>query len=197
MVQECNPTSSKMFRASGHAMYPADLWSLGVTMFELLTCTLPFQPEPGSNRNWEDVISGDMVKKTPKVLDRIVTDRDMRSELGCSLASMIAKALEKKMTARFLSSDEMNGVIMIFGCLVLPVRPVAPGEVSRRKFGEKHRIFLRKIGEKSGKKSSFIMAPIEMDMGPPDTKYPAKEGEQDVRHSHGNIAHNIAYDNHI
>ena len=105
--------SPEMFKDPGNATYRTDIWSLGITMFVLVSGTLPFQAE--SSQNWEAVISGNMAEKAPNVLDRINADR--RSEFECSLASVIAKALEKREDNRYLSAGEMHGAA--FGCLVV------------------------------------------------------------------------------
>jgi serine/threonine protein kinase len=105
--------SPEMFQAPGNAMYPADLWSLGSSMFELVTGTLPFQP--GGSQNWKDAISGNMAEKAPSILGRI--DSDRRSKYDCSLASVISKALEKEAATRYVSTDDMHGAV--FGCLVV------------------------------------------------------------------------------
>jgi hypothetical protein len=104
--------SPEMFKAPGNATFPADIWSLGVTMFVLFSGNLPFQTD--SSQNWEAVISENMTEKTPNVLDRI--DADGRSEFNCSLASVIAKALEKRAIDRYSSANEMHGAA--FWCLV-------------------------------------------------------------------------------
>jgi serine/threonine protein kinase len=104
--------SPEMFKSPGDATYPADIWSLGITMFVLLSQTLPFQADNG--RNWKTVISENMTEKAPNVLDRI--DADGRTALNCSLATVIAKALEKREVDRYSSANEMHGAA--FGCLV-------------------------------------------------------------------------------
>ena len=105
--------SPEMFRAPGNATYPADLWALGVAMFELVTGSLPFQA--GSNQDWKAAICGNMEGKAPTILDRTYSDR--QPQFDHSLALVIAKALEKKTDNRYLSADEMHGAV--FGCLVV------------------------------------------------------------------------------
>jgi serine/threonine protein kinase len=105
--------SPEMFSDAGNAMYPTDLWSLGITMFEMVTGTLPFYP--GSDQTWADAIAGSMTETAPSVLCRIGPDRS--SEFDGSLGTVIATALEKKPSARYASSDDMHGAV--FGCLVM------------------------------------------------------------------------------
>jgi hypothetical protein len=79
----------------------------------LLSGRLPFQAE--SSQDWEAVISSNMAEKAPSVLDWI--DEDRRSDFDCSLAFVIAKALEKRAVNRYLSASEMHGAV--FQCLVV------------------------------------------------------------------------------
>jgi serine/threonine protein kinase len=106
--------SPEMFREPGNATCSADFWSLGVTMYELVTKTHPFQAGPGGKQNWAAVISGNMEEKAPNLLDRI--NADMRSVFDHSLALVTAKALEKEAINRYFSADDMHGAV--FGCLV-------------------------------------------------------------------------------
>jgi serine/threonine protein kinase len=104
--------SPEMYQEPDKATYCADLWSLGITMFELVTCTLPFQED--TSLNWAAAISGNMEGKAPNLLHSIDTDRT--SEFDHRLAVVIAKALEKKAIKRYQSADEMHGAV--FECLV-------------------------------------------------------------------------------
>jgi serine/threonine protein kinase len=105
--------SPEMFKNPCDASFPSDIWSLGTTMFELVSGTLPFQRD--SSQDWEAVIAENMAEKAPNVLDRIGAER--RSEFEYSLASVIAKALEKRQVNRYVSADEMHGAA--FACLVV------------------------------------------------------------------------------
>jgi serine/threonine protein kinase len=108
-TQSMGPVTSsymppEIFTEPGNATYSADVWSTGIAMFELLTGTLPFH-----------AISGVMEAKAPSVLERLNNER--RSELLHSLASVIAKSVEKNPVKRYASADEMHQAV--FTCLVM------------------------------------------------------------------------------
>jgi hypothetical protein len=101
----------EMFRESANTTYSADLWSLGATMFELLTCTLPFQ---GTGHSVQTDAAGNSEEKA-SLLNRI--NHGMGSKFDHSLVSVISTALENKAKKRYQSADEMHGAV--FGCLVV------------------------------------------------------------------------------
>ncbi len=55
--------SPELFKEPDRASYPADIWSLGVTMFELLVGQLPFLLD--SDLLWSFAIAGNMDDKAP------------------------------------------------------------------------------------------------------------------------------------
>ena len=104
--------SPEMFTEPDRASYPTDLWSLGVSAFEIVTGVLPFQAH--SNLLWSAAIAGNMDEKAPSVLDMM--DDAHRAVFDHNLAKAIAKALEKKISDRYQSVDEMHEAI--YSCLV-------------------------------------------------------------------------------
>ena len=104
--------SPEMFKEPEKASYPTDVWSLGVTMFELVTATLPFCSE--SDLLWSFAIAGNMDEKAPEVLDMLPEGR--RSTFDHNLSKVIAKSLEKRVEARYGSADEMHEAA--FACLI-------------------------------------------------------------------------------
>ena len=110
--------SPEMFREPENAKYPTDLWSLGITMFQLVTGQLPFEIDGSSWTDsglmWSIAISGNMEVKAPNVMDSLECSK--RSAFDTNLANVIAKALEKKVADRYQSVDEMHD--SVYKCLV-------------------------------------------------------------------------------
>ena len=104
--------SPEMFKEPERASYPTDVWSLGVTMFEMVTGQLPFYSE--SDLLWSFAIAGNMDEYAPNVLDILSENR--RSIFDNNLAKAIAKALEKKVAYRYSSADEMHEAV--YRCLI-------------------------------------------------------------------------------
>eukprot|EP00292_Cryptomonas_paramecium_P002692 CAMPEP_0113672058 /NCGR_PEP_ID=MMETSP0038_2-20120614/6048_1 /TAXON_ID=2898 /ORGANISM="Cryptomonas paramecium" /LENGTH=2653 /DNA_ID=CAMNT_0000588277 /DNA_START=49 /DNA_END=8007 /DNA_ORIENTATION=+ /assembly_acc=CAM_ASM_000170 len=104
--------SPEMFTDPETAGYPTDIWSLGVSMFELVTGTLPFQAE--NEFLWAGAIAGNIDEQSPSVLDRL--DENRRSHFDNYLAQLISKTMEKRVTNRFANVDEMQHAI--HDCLI-------------------------------------------------------------------------------
>jgi len=104
--------SPEMFKEPERAMYPTDLWSLGVSMFEAVSGVLPFPSE--SDLLYGVAIAGNMDDSAPLVLDKLPEDR--RSKFDHKLARVIAQALEKRVENRFQDVDEMHDAV--YACLI-------------------------------------------------------------------------------
>jgi serine/threonine protein kinase len=104
--------SPEMFKDPENATYSSDLWSLGVSMFEIVTGTLPFESE--NELLWSLAIAGNMDEHAPNVLDKL--DEQRRSTFDNNLAKTIAKALEKKVANRYQTTDEMHDAVYL--CLI-------------------------------------------------------------------------------
>ena len=104
--------SPEMFKEPERASYPTDIWSLGVTMYELVTSRLPFQSD--SDLLWNFAVAGNMDEKAPDVLDALPEGR--RSTFDNNLGKVIAKALEKRVGRRYDSADEMHEAV--YACLI-------------------------------------------------------------------------------
>ncbi len=104
--------SPEMFKQPGIASYPTDVWSLGVTMFELVTASLPFDSD--SDLLWSFAVAGNMSEKAPHVLDALPEGR--RSTFDNNLSKVIEKALEKQVGERYGSADEMHEAV--YACLI-------------------------------------------------------------------------------
>ena len=103
--------SPEMFKEPERAAYPTDIWSLGVTMFEIVTGQLPFISE--SDLLWGYAIAGNLEATAPDVLDLI---QERRSTFDHNLCKVIAKALKKQVQERFASADEMHEAV--YCCLI-------------------------------------------------------------------------------
>jgi serine/threonine protein kinase len=103
----------EMLNEPASANFSTDLWSLGMTMFELITCTLPFQA--GTCQDRKAVLPEKMDEEVPNLLDRISPEK--RSKYDHSLAALISKVLERNSVRRFSSADEMHDAV--FGCLIV------------------------------------------------------------------------------
>ena len=104
--------SPEMFVEPENASYPTDLWSLGVSIFELATGTLPFRAE--SDWLWSVSIAGNMDEQAPSIFDRLGQERSSRFDNG--LVKVVAKALEKRVHNRYRTADEMCDAV--YNCLV-------------------------------------------------------------------------------
>ncbi len=104
--------SPEMFKQPDVASYPTDIWSLGVTMFELVAARLPFNSD--SDLLWSFAVAGSMSEKAPNVLDALPEGR--RSTFDNNLSKVIAKALEKQVRERYGSVDEMHEAV--YACLI-------------------------------------------------------------------------------
>ena len=104
--------SPEMYTDPARSSYPTDLWSLGVSLFEIATGVLPFEAQ--SSLLWSMAVAGNMEEKAPSVLDLL--DEARRAVFDHSLAKVIGKALEKKIEERYQSVDEMHEAV--YSCLV-------------------------------------------------------------------------------
>ncbi|HEV8321579.1 MAG TPA: serine/threonine-protein kinase [Myxococcota bacterium] len=97
----------------------ADLYALGVMLFEMLTGVLPFTGGPG------DLLAAHVFKEPPD-------PRTLKPELPDALAELVLRLLRKKAEERFETGDELVGAIDGIGLTTAHLRAVrrsatAPG----------------------------------------------------------------------
>jgi hypothetical protein len=93
----------EMFSRPCKASFAADTWSLGVTMFELLTARLPFPAKEYSDQAWFTAVASSMEDRAPDV--RSCLSDAQRESFDSNLAKVIAKALEKEEEKRYCNSS--------------------------------------------------------------------------------------------
>ena len=86
----------EMFRQPCVVTVTADIWSLGVTLFELVAGCLPFRSSSHLVTHWAAAIAGDAEKRAPDVRECLADGRSV----DLNLVKVIAKALEKDRASR-------------------------------------------------------------------------------------------------
>ena len=92
----------EMFNRPFQVTAAADIWSLGITLFELSTGCLPFMANSNSDADWAAAIAGNMEHRAPKALYRLSSADRQPQTIDSNLTNVIAKALEKKYYSRSL-----------------------------------------------------------------------------------------------
>jgi serine/threonine protein kinase len=95
--------SPEQMASAKHVDGRTDVWSLGVTLFELLCGKTPFRGE-----SMTELIAA-VLQAEPAAV------RDLRSELPPAVTSVVARALEKDRSRRYASVGELAAAIAPFG----------------------------------------------------------------------------------
>jgi serine/threonine protein kinase len=92
----------EMFPRPCKASFAADTWSLGVSMFELVTARLPFRAKDDSDEAWFKAVANNVEDRAPDI--RSCLSEAQRESFDSNLAKVIAKALEKEEEKRYCNS---------------------------------------------------------------------------------------------
>jgi serine/threonine protein kinase len=101
----------EMFSRPCKASFAADTWSLGVTMFELVTARLPFRANDNSDEAWFTAVANSMEDRAPDV--RSCLFEEHRDSFDSNRAKVIAKALEKEDRKRYCYSSTCTQTVHI------------------------------------------------------------------------------------
>jgi eukaryotic-like serine/threonine-protein kinase len=96
--------SPEMLRQAASAGYPTDIWSMGVTMFEVVTGAHPFRAE--SEPAQAEAVVGNLDEAAPSVLDCV--SPEARPRFDHTLARVIERALQKRVGARCVERHEKD-----------------------------------------------------------------------------------------
>ena len=124
--------SPESFTEPSQVSFGTDIWSVGVTLFHLISGLLPFDCSSPIAASIN--VAGDMESKSPDVRDS--APAAVRPNISSLFSGVIAKCLEKCKEKRFASVDEL--ATALYGCLVQKGEAMYSAFISYRVFSEKY-----------------------------------------------------------
>ena len=125
-------SSPESFTDPSQVSFATDIWSVGVTLFHLISRSLPFDCSSPIAASIN--VAGDMESKAPDVRDS--APAAIRANISSSFSKVIAKCLEKCQEKRFASVDAL--ATALYGCLVEKGEAMYSAFISYRVSSEKY-----------------------------------------------------------
>ncbi len=116
--------------------FTTDVWSLAVTLFHLVSGSLPFTEQ--TTAALAVVIASDLDKPSPDIRD--CCPENVRSNISSAFAAVIRKGMEKRLENRYHSIDDFASDL--HGCLVQKGESLYSAFISYRVFSQKYHAML-------------------------------------------------------
>ena len=125
-------SSPESFNNVKSISFPSDIWSLAVTLFQMISGEIPFEAPDIITASIN--IGSNLDIPSPDVRD--LAPESVRAVISTAFAKVISKGMEKRVENRFRNVDEM--ATALHGCLVSSGEQMYSAFISYRVFSEKY-----------------------------------------------------------